>query len=87
MTYITKGYNFQIGKTYIVSTRPKTWGSQAGGDSGLDKVNYPYTFTIKKIVKGINGNSIFDGKYGWFSKTLITSSCYLKTKKIKFSLL
>lgn len=61
---------FKIGDEVTILSKPDTWSSMAGGNCGLDKVKYPYTFTVKDIAKLYSGTpneyiAIFDGTYGW----------------------
>lgn len=61
-----KIYPCKIGDKITILKRPLYWTHEAGGCDGLDKVIYPYTFTVKKIVDSDNTwFAIFDGQYGW----------------------
>lgn len=60
---------FKIGDKVVIMSKPLQWSSNLNINYGLDKVKYPYIFTVKNIKKIDNdGNthvSIDGGDYGW----------------------
>ncbi len=77
---------FKKGDKIRIESRPPTYSSAASGRDGRDRVDYPHTFTVEKIVYKSDTDhiAIYDGQYGWTYSDLLSkvggSSKFIEVK-------